>query len=240
MKLSCLFVSSIAFLLSKATVVVAQQSGVQVGDTVTAEGFIMDYFCIFDEVLLDNPSVRTLEEPDQHSVHCLVDISVCRESAYEILGDPVDGETLYTRDLRVDEAGKMMLIDAAREVGICSTCTGAGTQRQGFRASVTGVVTALGTADGTPPTIRVTSINGDDSVPAPSPVPLPEPVPVPAPEPDAEPAPAPIPAPTPLQEPEAAAEPSPPAATSAVTITQSSHWVFKILATGALSVCLCL
>jgi hypothetical protein len=69
MKLSCLFVSSIAFLLSKATVVVAQQSGVQVGDTVTAEGFIMDYFCIFDEVLLDNPSVRTLEGPDQHSVH---------------------------------------------------------------------------------------------------------------------------------------------------------------------------
>jgi hypothetical protein len=29
----------------------------------------MDYFCIFDEVLLDNPSVRTLEGPGQHSVH---------------------------------------------------------------------------------------------------------------------------------------------------------------------------
>ena len=36
------------------------------------EGFVMDYYCIDRGTLLDNPSVVTLEGPDQHSVHWCV------------------------------------------------------------------------------------------------------------------------------------------------------------------------
>lgn len=35
----------------------------------SVEGFIMDEWCINNEVLLDNPDVVTLEGPEQHSVH---------------------------------------------------------------------------------------------------------------------------------------------------------------------------
>jgi len=35
----------------------------------SVEGYIMDYFCIDRGTLLDNPSVRTLEGPGEHSVH---------------------------------------------------------------------------------------------------------------------------------------------------------------------------
>jgi hypothetical protein len=34
----------------------------------------MDYYCIDRGTLLDNPSVTTLEGPDQHSVHWYVNI----------------------------------------------------------------------------------------------------------------------------------------------------------------------
>ena len=45
----------------------------------------MDRYCINRETLLDNAQLKTLLTPELHSVHCLVDVGVCRDSGYEIL-----------------------------------------------------------------------------------------------------------------------------------------------------------
>ena len=96
----------------------------------------------------------------------LVDVDECRESDYEMLADPADGQSMFTRAFRVDDNGKADLVAEARSVGDtsrCGTCTGEnGMLARGFRAEVNGVVTAL--ADGeTPATLQVTSaVNSND------------------------------------------------------------------------------
>ena len=87
--------------------------------------------------------------------HSLVDVQSCRESNYEILADPTTAGGLYTRALQVDDSGKQLLVDIARDVGSCSTCTGNGDLRQGFRAEVRGMVITLANGE-IPPTIAVT------------------------------------------------------------------------------------
>ena len=62
----------------------ADSTDVQVGDAICVEGFVMDHFCIQRGTLLDAPSIVTLEEPDQHSVHCLIDVPSCVNSPYEV------------------------------------------------------------------------------------------------------------------------------------------------------------
>lgn len=56
---------------------------------------------------------------------------------------------------KVDNSGKETLIRLARETGdpshFCSTCTGGGTLKTGFRAEVTGIITD----DRSPPTLQV-------------------------------------------------------------------------------------
>eukprot|EP00122_Pirum_gemmata_P015696 Pgem_evm1s14677 len=51
----------------------------------------MDRYCIDRGTLFDNPSVNTLGNPGRHSVHCLVDVDECINTAFEILGDPGPG-----------------------------------------------------------------------------------------------------------------------------------------------------
>ena len=137
-----------------------------VGDVVCAEGFIMDYFCIELGTLLDDPSTETLLGPDKHSVHCLVDIRQCYDSPFEILIDPAEGEEIYARGWRVDDAGRQMLIDLARVTGMragasrrCSTCTeDEGDIEFGFRAAVKATVASLA-SDGTPALLDVIEVN---------------------------------------------------------------------------------
>ena len=50
----------------------------------------MDTFCIERGTLLDNPELKTLERPDAHSVHCLVDVPRCYESGFEVLVLPAE------------------------------------------------------------------------------------------------------------------------------------------------------
>ena len=38
--------------------------------------------------LLDNPSAETLENPERHTVHCLIDVGICNGSPFHILTDP--------------------------------------------------------------------------------------------------------------------------------------------------------
>ena len=122
----------------------------------------MDQFCIARGTLFDNSSVVTLEGPDQHSVHCLVDVPDCVGSLYEILNEPAEGETMYTRSVVVNAAGRDLLRDLARSAGDpnpsgtpgCTTCTGGGTVARGFRAAVRGRLLDLGSFD-TPAMIEI-------------------------------------------------------------------------------------
>jgi hypothetical protein len=133
----------------------------------------MDHYCLYTTggTLLDTGDV-TLQFPDRHTLHCLVDVPVCNRGPYYILGDPpaaVGGGSgggggsgmLYTVDFLLDDDGRLALIDLARAVGSmsgCSTCQG-GTEdglQRGYRAEVIGLITALATTDA-PVRLMVTS-----------------------------------------------------------------------------------
>lgn len=115
----------------------------------------MDQYCIDLGFLLDASQHRTLERPDRHSVHCLVDEKPCRDSGFVVLTDPALGSNRYTLGYRLDDDGNRQLLNLAREVGSsCSTCNGGGTVRRGMRAGIVGTVVD---ASAKPPIIQVTS-----------------------------------------------------------------------------------
>jgi len=122
------------------------------GDSICTEGYVMDRLCINRGTLLDSPSTRTLLEPEQHSIHCLVDVGGCVKSGFIILSDPENSGEEYGLSFALDAAGNDQAVRLAREVGSCSTCTGPGLQRKGLRVGVTGVVVDRCT---NPPTIAV-------------------------------------------------------------------------------------
>ena len=93
-------------------------------------GYVMDTYCIGRGTLLDNKELKTLEHPDKHSVHCLVDVPNCYESGFEILQDPPADESTktYCRALKLDAGGNAMALSLARALGEyskdgCYTCT---------------------------------------------------------------------------------------------------------------------
>ena len=134
-------------------------SGAQVGDSVCTEGFIMDYYCIDRGTLLDNSRIRTLENPGAHSVHCLVDVGSCVNSPFEVLIEPeVEGDD-YSRAFRLTDNSKQDMIQLARQVGTaCSTCTGAGTLRRGFRAAMKATIVEIPNNPNIPPIIETSEI----------------------------------------------------------------------------------
>ncbi|KAG7371674.1 hypothetical protein IV203_017815 [Nitzschia inconspicua] len=139
---------------------------VTVGDVICIEGYVMDRYCIDNVRLLDNPREETLKRPDLHTVHCLVDVGICRNSFFEILTPPPPGSDTYGVGWRLkeddpDEAGissKDKIIQLARKVGDpenwCSTCEDGGMEQEGFRATIRARVEALATA-GAPPIVSV-------------------------------------------------------------------------------------
>jgi hypothetical protein len=129
----------------------------EVGEQFCVEGFVMDFYCIKLNFLLDRQSIRTLEHPELHSVHCLVDVGQCNGSPYEILLDPLPGETLYARGWRLDDDTKDRIIDLARSVGSCSTCDDRQGLIQGLRAALNATVLDLGSSS-VPPLISATEI----------------------------------------------------------------------------------
>jgi len=113
----------------------------------------MDTYCINRGTLLDNPKVETLKGPDQHTVHCLVDIHSCYTSPFEILVDPTttlsnsDG-MMYSRGWRLNDAGRQAMIDLGRTIGSCKTCgTTSNGLEKGFRAGVKAEVLSLNLED---------------------------------------------------------------------------------------------
>lgn len=146
------------------TMDMTMDSAVAVGDTYCVEGYVMDYLCIERGTLLDRPSVQTLEGPGEHSVHCLVDVSSCLNTPFEVLSEPTEGSSMYGRGWRVTEETKPVLVDLARQVGTCSTCTGEGSQVRGFRAAMVATVVASANGD-TPPLIEVTTAVSSETDP---------------------------------------------------------------------------
>ena len=106
--------------------------------------------CIYDTggVLLDNQGVITLQHPEEHSFHCLVDVSVCRDSGYQVLGPKDPTTDRHCPGFRLAET--TAVLDAARargRRGYCSTCAGEAAEdapATGYRATVRGTVASLG------------------------------------------------------------------------------------------------
>ena len=121
---------------------------------VCVEGFVMDTFCINLGTLLDNPSVKTLENPEKHSVHCLVDVSVCYKSGFNILQPNPSGSPAYVNAFRLDDVGNQKVLEVARANGDCSTCKNGGTIRRGLRGTFFGTITQEAT-DSQPATLAV-------------------------------------------------------------------------------------
>lgn len=115
-------------------------------------GFVMDRYCIDRGNLFDLSSTRALEEPNRHSIHCLVDVDRCVGSGYQMLVETPNEANLHCRAFELDSTGNYMVLQLARstgERGFCETCTGgSGSQVRGFRATVFGKIRD---PTGTPP-----------------------------------------------------------------------------------------
>ena len=126
----------------------------------------MDRFCINGVNLMDNPGVKTLVHPEKHSLHCLLDLDVCRNSGYEILA-PLSNPTAdaaYCPAYRIGGAsGLEKTLKLGRKLGNkdagCKSCTGTGTLDKGFRALFVGQVSSSATwsAD-KPPVLDVSRV----------------------------------------------------------------------------------
>ena len=121
-------------------------------------GYIMDKFCIDKGFMIDN-GLPTLKQPENHSVHCLVEIPFCVDSGYEVLVDVNASE--YQRAVELDSTGNTMVRALATQVGGCGTCANPnGGQMYGFAATVVGVLDTNYT--GTPPRLLVTNVYPSD------------------------------------------------------------------------------
>lgn len=121
-----------------------------VGDKICYDGFIMDRFCIDRTTLLDNPTTRTLSNPERHSVHCLVDVGSCRNSGFEMLSLERLSNGLHGRAYRIASEDDDKIIQFARsnsQPGYCSTCNGPSDGvTNGFKAVIHGTVKSVATS----------------------------------------------------------------------------------------------
>lgn len=124
---------------------------IKIGDDICVTGYIMDTYCIELGYLLDDPSTDPLEEPENHSFHCMLDVPVCYNSGFNVLG-PKDKEGRHCLGFRLDS--KDAVLTAGRAAGsrfgssthyTCNTCSGdASKPVSGYRATVKGTVKELG------------------------------------------------------------------------------------------------
>ena len=111
-----------------------------VGGKVCYSGFIMDKLCSERGTMLDNPSLQTLQSPERHSLHCLVDVEPCYNSGFEVLAPAAAGGSGYCRAFDLGSAGTTTMLAFARAQGSCSTCTNPSGLTHGFKAKVVGTV----------------------------------------------------------------------------------------------------
>merc|ERR1711884_380598 len=73
--------------------------------------------------LLDNEDLKTLENPDKHSMYCLLDIQRCYESGFELLTLPDAGSKEHVRSYSIASDGNEKIISLGRDIGSGSRCT---------------------------------------------------------------------------------------------------------------------
>ena len=112
------------FLLLVSTISFAKAACTSTGKTVTASGFVMDNFCIVRGNLFDNPSVKTLVNPEKHSIHCLVDVAECTTSLFALLSPPTSNNSLYSISYQLGAAGTQLAITAANKARASGQATG--------------------------------------------------------------------------------------------------------------------
>ena len=76
----------------------------------------MDNLCIDLGTLLDNPSVKTLENPGVHSMHCLLDVPSCVRSMFTVLRDPTNAGGKYSVAYQLGLNGTQLMVEAATKV----------------------------------------------------------------------------------------------------------------------------
>ena len=106
--------------------------------------------CINLGHFLDNDQVMTLENPEKHSFHCLLDVPRCRDSGYTVLTDKDEATGMHCIGYRLAETDAVYQagIAVGRDDEYCTDCTGGEDAPQsGYRATVKGTVKELG--DGT-------------------------------------------------------------------------------------------
>jgi hypothetical protein len=140
----------------------AAETKVKVGSMICTTGYVMDSFCINRGTLFDNPTVDTLgpDGPIKHSVHCLIDVSSCVNSPFELLQGVDDDNSSFGRSWRVDNND--LLVNYAKDIGECQSKGCTGTLKTGLRATVIAEVLDLGSS-ATPPLIKVRTV-GDATV----------------------------------------------------------------------------
>ncbi|KAF0718314.1 Aste57867_1765 [Aphanomyces stellatus] len=115
--------------------------------TVTFTGYVMDNFCIDMGTMVDNPSKKTLVDPQVHSIHCLTEVQSCVQSQYamlEKLATPTNG-ALYGVKYQLGADGSALALEYAN----AAMAKGGS---QGFTATVTGYY------DGKNPTLQCVSL----------------------------------------------------------------------------------
>ena len=96
------------------------------GSTMTVTGIVMDNFCIERGTLLDKPSIKTLENPYEHTIHCLIDVPQCIQSKYALLMAPKSTGGLWTVAYQLETEGTELIIEEAkklRERGVIQNLT---------------------------------------------------------------------------------------------------------------------
>jgi len=102
------------------------------------EGYVLDKYCINQNSFEDDPDAIPLLVPETHSFICMLNPDYCRNSGFEILGDPAaDGDGVYKRVASLDDTGNQMIIELGYRIGSgCKGCNG--TVSNGLRALVVG------------------------------------------------------------------------------------------------------
>ena len=103
-------------------------------------------------MLLYNPSVQTLVNPELHSFYCLIDVPSCVGSPYEVLLDPKEPGELYSRGWRLGDNSQAVAL--GEQVGSCDTCANENGHKLGFRAMMNATIVNLNADDASiPPTL---------------------------------------------------------------------------------------
>lgn len=134
------------------------------GDRMCISGYIMDHLCISKTHFLDNNDSNTLAEPENHSIHCLLEVDECWQSGYVVLSNrKKNGRNCL--GVRVDDEGVQLIRDYGFKLGssaylpdgsetqfchdnpwsCCEDCEGdEDAPNRGLRATIRGTVKELG------------------------------------------------------------------------------------------------